>query len=107
MRSVQERPGFVGPMGAMELVAWGAALVAVLLEWASSVGYRLNGSFPMDGTERMKAPLPLSTYTLTPDTRPDPTDSKYAGTVIYVSDAAAGAKFQGCDGAAWINLDAT
>lgn len=33
-----------------------------------------------------------------------PTTNLHAGEIIFVSDAAAGSKFQGWDGAAWVSL---
>jgi len=47
-----------------------------------------------------KSPVTPPTYTVA--TRPDVTLNE--GGIIYVSDGAAGAKFQGSDGAAWVNL---
>lgn len=43
----------------------------------------------------------LPTYTTT--TRPA-ASAKNAGMAIYVSDAAAGSKFQGSDGSSWVSL---
>lgn len=45
-------------------------------------------------------PLQLPSYT----TAGRPSATAFTGQMIYVSDGAAGAKFQGSDGAAWVNL---
>ena len=75
-------------------------LVRVLLGVFSDFGYRVNNVLPKDGTEAMTAPLTLATYT----TATLPAAADYPGALIYVSDAAAGAKFQGSDGTSWVSL---
>ena len=68
-----------------------------IVDYLLLVGKRVAECLPKDGTEGLTA------YTLTPDTRPDATLAP--GAIIYVSDAAPGAKFQGSGGTAtWVNL---
>jgi hypothetical protein len=66
------------------------ALQLILVKLAA----RVNASYPKDGSEGLTA------YTVA--TRPAATVAP--GAIIYVSDAAAGAKFQGSDGTNWVNL---
>ncbi len=73
-------------------------LVKVLTELIHSTAYRLNRVLAKDGSEGMEGPLPLKAYT----TRP--TASSHTGAIIYVSNAAAGQKFQGSDGSNWVAL---
>jgi len=70
------------------LRAWAAYLTPLF----NAIGFRLNRCFPKDGSEGLNA------YTVA--TRPAAPD----GTIIYVSDGAAGANFQGRAGGAWVNL---
>lgn len=75
-------------------------LVQAIKRYAISLRQRVNLVLPKDGTEAMTAPIKLAEYTVA--TRP--TASDWEGAIIYVSDGAAGAKFQGSDGASWVNL---
>lgn len=58
---------------------------------------RANAAFPKDGTEAMKAPLRLMSYTVA--TVPDA--SLWAGALIYVSDESGGAVPAFSDGTDW------
>lgn len=71
----------------------GALLQALQLIFVR-LAARLNNCYPKDGTEGLTA------YTVA--TRPAATSAP--GAIIYVSDGAAGAKFQGSDGTNWVNL---
>ena len=71
-----------------------------IAEYARQCGDRANAGYPRDGTEAMEAPMPLATYTVATL----PTAADYTGCIIYVSDAGAGARFQGSHGGAWVNL---
>lgn len=79
-----------------------SGLQRVLTELFVRYAHRLNRVLPTDGSEAMVGPLELMEYTDAPDTKPTAAD--YEGTVIYVSDGVAGAKFRGSDGTSWINL---
>jgi len=68
------------------------SLVAELQRVFQAYGYRLNRMMPQDGSEGFVS------YTLA--TRP----VGRTGAIIFVSDAAAGSKFQGWDGSAWVPL---
>ena len=63
------------------------------------IAARLNDSIHKDGEVAMTAGLRLATYTTAtlPSASPD-------GQIIYVSDGAAGARFRGSHGGAWVNL---
>ncbi|TVR78990.1 MAG: hypothetical protein EA405_13655 [Rhodospirillales bacterium] len=102
MRPVRERPLFphIVPETPRGLLDFAGSLVRQLVEVLSEMAYRLNRTLPKDGSEAMGHPLPLATFTVA--TRPPAAD--WAGGVIYVSDASTGAKFQGSDGSAWVNL---
>jgi hypothetical protein len=63
-------------------------------------GFRLNRMLPKDGTETMTQPLRVASFT----TAGRPAAASWPGGIIFVSDAAAGAKFQGSDGTAWVPL---
>lgn len=76
------------------------ALVQSLRQYLGFAATRINNVLPKDGTEAMTGPLVLATYT----TAARPAAASWTGGIIFVSDAAAGAKFQGSDGAAWVNL---
>jgi hypothetical protein len=78
------------------LRSWAAYLTPLLRD----IGFRLNRVAPKDGSETFTAPMRLGTYTVA--TRP--AAATWPGAIIYVSDAAAGARFQGSDGTAWVNL---
>lgn len=86
------------PLELSGLPRWAMSFVLALVQALQQYGYRLNVTLPKDGTERMTAPLPLRIYTVA--TRP--AAASYTGSLIYVSDAAAGNKLQYSDGAAWI-----
>lgn len=72
------------------------ALTRTLIRHAT----RINQALPKEGSEAMTAPLLLATYT----TATRPAAGAWAGGTIYVSDAAAGSKFQGSDGTSWVSL---
>lgn len=76
------------------------ALVQALRQYLELLIQRVNGTLPKDGSEAMTGPMRPGAYTVA--TRPAAAD--WPGGIIYVSDAAAGAKYQGSDGAAWVNL---
>jgi hypothetical protein len=78
------------------LRVWAQYLTPLLRD----IGFRLNRVSPKDGSETFTAPMRLGTYTVA--TRP--AAATWPGAIIYVSDAAAGARFQGSDGTAWISL---
>src|SRR5262245_18978059 len=78
------------------LRSWAVYLTPLLRD----IGYRLNRVLPKDGSESPTSTSHLATYTVA--TRP--AAASWPGSIIYVSDGAAGAKFQGSDGAAWVNL---
>lgn len=97
MNIVENEPGLPNPPAAFA-PAWSAQLVKRLTTLLRDLALRANGTLPKDGTEAMTAPLVLPTYTVA--TRPTAT----SGQLIYVSDGAAGARFQGSHANAWINL---
>jgi hypothetical protein len=76
------------------------SLLAELDGRLREIGFRLNRVFPKDGSEAMTQPAKLAPFT----TATRPAAASWAGALIYVSDGAAGAKFQGSDGTAWVNL---
>jgi hypothetical protein len=78
------------------IIALGQRLSTLFLSFAA----RLNLALPKDGSEAMEGPLALVAYTEA--TKPDA--SAHSGAVIYVSDGASGAKFQGSNGSSWIGL---
>jgi hypothetical protein len=77
-----------------------APLLAELDGRLREIGFRLNRVLPKDGSEAMSQPFKPGSFT----TATRPAASAWPGAVIYVSDGAAGAKFQGSDGTAWVNL---
>lgn len=79
-----------------------SALVTWLMDLFTRAIHRLDRTLPTDGSEAMTGPLELMEYTDTPDTKP--AAASYEGTIIYVSDGGAGAKFRGSDGTNWVNL---
>ncbi len=81
--------GELGPLGEPALLVGGAGDVAL---------YRNSSATP---TARFTAPPTLPTYTTS--SRPAAA-SVPAGSLIFVSDGAAGQKFQGSTGSAWVNL---
>jgi len=103
MKKVPEAPALPRP-GQIKDVASAASAIGQIVRGAAAAltdyAFRINRTLPKDGTEAMTGPLPLRSYTVA--TRPDATLNE--GAVIYVSDAAAGAIFQGSNGAAWVNL---
>lgn len=70
------------------------SLVQALTRVLINMALRINGALPKDGSEGLTA------YTVA--TRPSAAGRD--GAIIYVSDAGAGAKFQGSNGATWVNL---
>lgn len=58
---------------------------------------RANSSFPKDGTEGMKSPLLLKSYTVATL----PTASLWTGATIFVSDETGGATLAFSDGTNW------
>lgn len=75
---------------------WGA----VLIEAIQQHGQRLNDSIHKDGGIAMVNPLVLGPFL----NASLPTAANWTGGIIYVSDGAAGTKFRGSDGVAWVNL---
>ena len=78
--------------------SWAISVTQLIANSLGQLGFRLNRTLVVDGTERMTGPLPLMSYTVA--TRP--AAASYIGSLIYVSDAAAGNKLQYSDGASWI-----
>ncbi len=70
------------------------ALIQAMTRFIAQAASRMNGTYPKDGSEG------LTPYTVA--TRPAAADCE--GAIIYVSDAGAGAKYQGSDGTNWVNL---
>lgn len=95
MNLIESKPGLPNvPADASPLAAWAKLLVTRATKLFVDVALRANGAYPKDGSEG------LSAYTVA--TRPPAASAP--GAIIYVSDGAAGAKFQGSDGSAWVNL---
>lgn len=99
-RPVPERPQLPLSPLPREVQGWAGLFVTALLGVFQEIGQRLNGSIHKDGGIPMDAPFGLKPYTTT--TLPDP--AEWEGHIIYVSDGAAGAKFRGSDGTAWVNM---
>lgn len=99
MRPIPENPtlGVPGPGPHIDFLT---NLVQRLFQVLQAIAFRLNNVLPKDGSEVMGGGLPLATYTTA--TRPTVTDPA----LIYVSDAAAGQRFQGWDvtAGAWVPL---
>lgn len=79
------------------------ALLRMLADVHSLFAFRINRVLPMDGSERMTGPFPLMEYVDGPPSTV-PTASDYEGTLIYVSDGAAGQKLRFSDGSSWLNV---
>jgi hypothetical protein len=79
-----------------------SALVFMLSQFLVRVVFRLNRVLPKDGSEAMTGPLELMTYTVA--TLPAAAAAN-TGTLAYVSDGAAGGKFQASDGTAWAPIE--
>lgn len=75
-------------------------LILVLTQIFAENGFRINRLYPKDGSEPATNPLLPREYT----TATRPTASDWEGGMIYVSDGAAGSKFQGSDGTSWVSL---
>lgn len=90
------QPGSTDP----QLNLWAADFARAVIEAFQEHGLRLNLAITSDGETEMTAALILATFTVA--TLPTPAD--FEGGIIYVSDGAAGAKFRGSDGTAWVNL---
>ena len=90
MRQVDESPTF--PTSGLVALQTFARYLQPLF---NAIGFRVNRCYPKDGSEG------LTPYTTA--TRPTGTAVR-PGSIIFVSDGAAGAKFQGWDGSAWVNL---
>lgn len=99
MRKVTETPSLPQPATRNPLELY-RAFAAYLTRFLGDFGYRLNRVIANDGTDAMAAPLPLATYTMATL----PAAASWTGAIIYVSDGAVGAKFQGSNGAAWVAL---
>jgi hypothetical protein len=87
------------PAAANSPTAMGGQLVA-LNGILRMFGYRLNRVLPMDGTERMTAPLPLYAQT----TANLPAASSWADSLVYVTGGVSGV-YQS-DGSTWSALGA-
>lgn len=106
VRNVQDSTGERGLFSDMIL----AKGKKIQLTWSAGVGVHtiepntVSGELEINAHDvnavKMLSPLKLAAFTVA--TRP--VASSYPGATIYVSDAAAGAKFQGSDGSAWVNL---
>lgn len=99
MQPVAEAPSLPQPITRDPLTLY-RALIAFLTPFLGAVGFRLNRTLPKDGSEAMTAPLVLATYTVATL----PAAGSWTGGIVYVSDGAVGAKFQGSNGAAWVAL---
>lgn len=98
---VTERPGLPQPpRDERGVTGWAATLMRTLLQVFQQHGRAINETVQVDGSRAMEAPLVLSPY-LAADL-PDP--AEWEGAMIYVSDGAAGSKFRGSDGTAWVDL---
>lgn len=86
---IEKTPGLPINPGSGPHQVFLAALVTQLQSLLVRIIDRTNGVYP-------------GIYTDTPDTKPVAAD--FEGTIIYVSDGGAGAKFRGSDGSAWVNL---
>lgn len=100
-KPVIERP-LIGELSSSdpELNRWAAFFGRQIVEALQEHGTRLNLAITDDGETPMKAALILATFTVATL----PTAADFEGGIIYVSDGAAGEKFRGSDGAAWVNL---
>jgi len=74
-----------------------AQLNRALFQSLASIGLRLNGALPKDGTEVLGAPITLASYTVA--SLPDA--SLYTGALIYVSNETGGATIAFSDGTNW------
>lgn len=79
---------------------WVGALIRNLTVVIFGHGQRINTSLNQDGKVPMQAPFQLKTYT----TAELPAAADWPASIVFVSDAAAGQKFQGSDGSAWVPL---
>lgn len=70
------------------------SLLTAIRTWSDQVMTRLGSPFVLDTYTDGTGP--------DPDTRPAAADNP--GAIIYVSDGAAGSKFQGSDGSSWVSL---
>lgn len=94
-RPVNERPPLPQPpRDERGIFGWALTQMRVLLDTFQQHGHAING------LQEGRSPIPQATY-LTADI-PDAAD--HEGAIIYVSDAAAGANFQGSIGTGWVNL---
>lgn len=102
MQSVPEAPQIARPGGIHlnALARWATDLVRSIQGPLAEFGFRLNRVLARDGSESMDGPLPLKEYTVA--TRP--AASAHPRAIIFVSDAAAGQKYQGSDGSSWLPL---
>lgn len=91
---------FPGSSDTEVLNAWASAIGSELGEIFAEYGIRVNLSLPKDGSEPMENPLVLAEFLAAGL----PAAADWEGGIIYVSDGAAGAKFRGSDGTAWVNL---
>ena len=82
------------------VLTWASDFTRVVHDTLAKISFRVNRMLGVDGKERMTAPLRLRSYTVA--TRPTAAD--HTGGLIFVSDGAAGSKFQGSDGTSWLSL---
>ena len=102
MRLIPERPSIPSPRGDTSLAVSAAVglLARVLVSLFGRIGFRLNRVLPKDGTEAMRAALPLQSVLAA--ALPAAADNE--GAIIYVSDGAGGSRFRGSDGSSWVSL---
>lgn len=93
MIPVEANPGLPNPPQSVgDLPPYLSTFVARLTTYLTTLAIRVNESIPKDGSELPTAGTGVATY-LTAD-RPS---GLTAPTIIFVSDAAAGSRFQGWD----------
>lgn len=102
MNPVSEQPLLptANPASISGILVYIGSLAKQLRSIFSQHGFRINRLLPKDGSEAMTGPLELAPYA----TAAIPAAADHEGTIIYVSDASAGSKFQGSDGTNWVNL---
>lgn len=79
------------------LMSFTGDLVRQLIAVFQEYGYRLNRVLPVDGSERMRGPLPLAHYTV--NTLPAASD--HTGALVFVTDETDGPVAAFSDGTAW------
>lgn len=103
MSQVENNPVLPNPPLSGEprgVASWASSLTKTLASVLSRFAVAINAALDINGKQGMAQPLRLATFTTTTL----PTASSWTGAIIYVSDGAAGQKFRGSDGSAWVNL---